>query len=82
MNATTATLEIPVTFDLGELNVAVDALEHIQPGRLFELPQEVADAIVNLRVSGQLVARGKLVVIGRRIGVRVSDVRLSPDAKG
>jgi flagellar motor switch/type III secretory pathway protein FliN len=44
MSAAISTLEVPVTFDLGELSVSVQELERIQPGRLFELPQDVSDA--------------------------------------
>jgi type III secretion protein Q len=75
MNQTRSALEIPVTFDLGQLTVSLKDLEALQPGHLFDLPCEVANATVNLRVSGTLVAEGKLVVIGRRLGVRVAAVR-------
>jgi type III secretion system YscQ/HrcQ family protein len=78
MNAdrSSAPLEVPVTFDLGELQVPVQELERMQPGRLFELPQQVAQATVNLRVSGKLIAEGRLVTIGKRIGVRIAHVRM------
>jgi type III secretion protein Q len=76
MNPERSTLEIPLTFDLGELTVPLQELERMQPGRLFELGQDAADATVNLRVSGQLIAEGRLVVIGRRIGVRIEHVRM------
>jgi type III secretion protein Q len=75
MNETRAALEIPVTFDLGQLTVPLRDLEALHPGYLFDLPCEVANATVNLRVSGTLVAEGKLVVIGRRLGVRIATVR-------
>ncbi|HEY5808984.1 MAG TPA: type III secretion system cytoplasmic ring protein SctQ [Povalibacter sp.] len=68
-------IEIPVTFDLGELSVTLQELEHLQPGHLFELPQEANSATVHLRVAGQVIAAGRLVAVGRRLGVRMTDTR-------
>jgi type III secretion protein Q len=75
MNDSRAALEIPVTFDLGQLTVPLQDLERLQPGHLFDLPCEAANATVNLRVSGTLVAEGTLVVIGKRLGVRIASIR-------
>jgi type III secretion system YscQ/HrcQ family protein len=75
MNDARAALEIPVTFDLGQLTVPLRDLERLQPGHLFDLPCEIANATVNLRVSGTLVAEGTLVVIGKRLGIRIASVR-------
>lgn len=75
MNDESPALDIPVTFDLGEVAVALRDLERIQPGYLFELPQDAVHATVNLRVSGTLVAEGRLVAIGKRLGVRIALVR-------
>lgn len=74
MNTERSTLEIPVTFDLGELQVPVQELERMQPGRLFELPMDAVDATVSLRVAGRIIAEGTLVTVGKRIGVRIAQV--------
>lgn len=78
--ATTAKLEIPVAFDMGELNVTIGELERLQPGKVFELPHEIAGEAVCLRVSGKAIAYGRLVSVGKRIGVRLSRVQLEYDS--
>jgi type III secretion system YscQ/HrcQ family protein len=80
MSAEPATLEVAVVFDLGALQVPVAEIERMQPGKTFELPPEVAEATVNLRVAGKCVAQGTLVAIGKRLGVRIRQVSLKPPA--
>ncbi|MET0499564.1 MAG: FliM/FliN family flagellar motor switch protein [Steroidobacteraceae bacterium] len=76
MNGDETRLEIPITFDLGELRAPVQELEQLQPGHLFELPQPVGESTVYLRASGEVIAEGQLVTIGKRIGVRIARVRI------
>lgn len=79
MSASTEDLELPVTFDLGELPFALHELDNIQPGYLIELPQNVTETDIRLRVSGSLFARGRLVVVGRRLGVQITHVSGTAD---
>jgi type III secretion system YscQ/HrcQ family protein len=72
--ATMREIEIPVTFDLGELAIALKDLERMQPGELLELPQAAESTTVHLRVAGQVIAAGRLVAVGRKLGVRMTDV--------
>lgn len=65
-------LALQVDFGLGELALPVGEIERVGPGYVFELPQEVADTEVLLRVSGQVIAAGEIVAIGRRLGVRIT----------
>lgn len=67
-------LELPITFDLGELSFPISDIELLAPDYVFELPTEAADAIVNLRVHGKLIAQGNLVTVGRRLAVRLTQV--------
>lgn len=69
-------LEVPVTFDAGELALPLTQLERLQPGALIELPQDVSDSTIQLRVGSSLIARGALVAIGKRLGVRITHVFL------
>jgi len=70
----TGKLQLPVTFDLGELSLSVAEIERLGPNYTFELPCEANDAIINVRVHGDLIARGTLVVVGRKLGVRLNEV--------
>lgn len=69
-------LEVPVTFDAGELTLPLSQLERLQPGSLLELPQDISDSTIQLRVGNSLIARGTLVAIGKRLGVRITHVYL------
>lgn len=72
----TRNLEVPVTFDAGEISLPLAQLERLQPGALLELPQDISDSTIQLRVGNNLIARGSLVAIGKRLGVRVTHVYL------
>ncbi|PFH08647.1 type III secretion system YscQ/HrcQ family protein [Collimonas sp. PA-H2] len=78
-------LELPVSFDLGELSLPVSEIAHIGPDYVFQLPDEAADAVVNVRIHGKLIAQGNLVLVGRRLAVRLTKIRQPdnlPDADG
>ncbi|GFE85231.1 type III secretion system cytoplasmic ring protein SctQ [Steroidobacter agaridevorans] len=77
---TSRDFEVPVTFDLGELALPLIQIERLQPGTLLQLPQDVSDATIQLRVGDSLVAQGVLVAIGKRIGVRITRVYLEESA--
>jgi type III secretion protein Q len=80
MDAQRWQLEVPVTFDLGELQLQVADLERLQPGHIIELPQDVATAIVSLRVADRCIAEGTLIAVGKRLGVRIGTVIAQPAA--
>lgn len=80
MDAQRWQLEVPVTFDLGELQLQVADLERLQPGHIIELPQDVATATVSLRVADRCIAEGTLIAVGKRLGVRIGTVIAQPAA--
>jgi type III secretion protein Q len=80
MDAQRWQLEVPVTFDLGELQLQVADLERLQPGHIIELPQDVSTATVSLRVADRCIAEGTLIAVGKRLGVRISTVIAQPAA--
>lgn len=73
-------LEVPVTFDLGELQLQVADLERLQPGHIIELPQDVSTATVSIRVADRCIAEGTLIAVGKRLGVRIATVIAQPAA--
>lgn len=66
--------EIPVDVELAPLSLTLAQIERLLPGQSLELPQDVSEAAVTLRVHGQAIAQGRLIVIGRALGVRVERV--------
>ena len=80
MDAQRWQMEVPVTFDLGELHLQVADLERLQPGHIIELPQDVSTATVSLRVADRCIAEGTLIAVGKRLGVRIGTVIAQPAA--
>ena len=80
MDAQRWQLEVPVTFDLGELQLQLADLERLQPGHIIELPQDVSTATVSLRVADRCIAEGTLIAVGKRLGVRIGAVVAQPAA--
>jgi flagellar motor switch/type III secretory pathway protein FliN len=58
-----------VVFEYGRVTIPGESLEGLEPGR--ELAREHHDK-VGLSVSGRLFAAGELVLLGNRLGVRIS----------
>lgn len=80
MDAQRWQLEVPVTFDLGELQLQVADLERLQPGHIIELSQDVSTATVSLRVADRCIAEGTLIAVGKRLAVRIGTVIAQPAA--
>jgi type III secretion system YscQ/HrcQ family protein len=66
--------EVPVDVEFAPLSLTLTQIERLLPGQSLELPQDVSEAAVTLRVHGQAIAQGRLIVIGRALGVRVERV--------
>jgi len=71
---------VEVTVVVGSARMTLGDLARIQPGSLLELDREAhepADIVVN----GRTVARGEVVTVGDRYGVRITAViETAPDA--
>lgn len=70
---------LPVTVDvvLCQLQQHVAALAVLQPGTVVDLPPD-AWTQLQLRVNGQLIARGELVQVGDQLGVQLHQVPVLP----
>ncbi len=68
-------LDVPlqVTVELGRTKMAIADLLLLAKGSVIEL-DKLAGEPLDLRVNGQLVARGEAVVVNDKFGVRLSDV--------
>lgn len=72
-------IDVPVLFELGEMILPLSDIERLQTDQTFELEQDVALATVKLSVFGSVVAEGKLIAIGRKLGIRI--VRIANSAE-
>jgi flagellar motor switch protein FliN/FliY len=82
MNATAANtanlnlvLDVPVslTIELGSCQLPMREVLQLAVGSVIQL-EKPADAPVDLSVNGKLIARGEVVVIEDRYGVKITEV--------
>jgi type III secretion protein Q len=66
-------VRVELRFEVGELGVTVGVIKGLQPGYVFELETNVECPVV-IRANGLRLATGRLVQIGTRLGVLVSEV--------
>jgi type III secretion protein Q len=64
-------IDMMVHVEIACIAMPAAELARVRPGTILTLPQKIADATVNLVVSGRTVATGDLVVVGDQLGVRV-----------
>lgn len=71
----TALMDVPVTLsvEIGKKRMPIQELVSLTPGSIVELDKEHSDPL-DLLVNGTLIARGEVVVIGQRFGLRLVDV--------
>jgi type III secretion protein Q len=60
---------VTLTFSLGERQVTLGELRHLQPGEVFDLARPLAGGPVMVRANGRLFATGDVVDIDGRVGV-------------
>lgn len=65
-------IELPLTFELGEQTLTLGELGSIAPGYVFRLPQTVSETSIAIRLNGRVVGNGQLVALGDALGVRVT----------
>lgn len=63
------TIPVTLTFSLGERQMTLGDLRHLQPGEVFDLARPLNAGPVLVRANGRLFATGDLVDIDGRVGV-------------
>jgi len=66
-------VNVRVTVSLGETEIPIARLFSLASGDVLALDRE-ADAPVDIRVNERLVARGVLVAVGDKFGVRITEI--------
>ncbi|MDZ4774735.1 MAG: flagellar motor switch protein FliN [Planctomycetota bacterium] len=62
---------VPLTVELGRTRISIAGLSQFAPGSLVTLERE-AHENVDVLVNGKLVAKGEVVTVGARYGVRIT----------
>lgn len=66
-------LELPFALTLGSVELELGQIQQLDPGAVIPLSR-AADSAASLVVGGRVVARGGLVVVDGRFGIRVESV--------
>ncbi|MCS6998581.1 MAG: flagellar motor switch protein FliN [Aquificaceae bacterium] len=68
-------LDIPLKVEVvvGSTVLTLGELLHLTPGSVVELEQKV-ETPVDIKVNGKLVAKGEIVIVEDKFGVRIIDI--------
>ena len=66
-------LEVDIAFELGRLKMRLAELKSVREGYVFDLNRQM-EKYVTVSANGSPIARGELVRIGRRLGVRIIEL--------
>lgn len=64
---------VPLTVELGRTRLSLASLAQFAPGSVISLDREAHEP-VDILVNGRLVARGEVVTVGNRYGVRITSM--------
>ena len=68
-------LDIPldVTVELGKVKMAINELLQLGQGSIIELSRHVEEPL-DIYLNNKLVARGEVVILEEKFGIRVADI--------
>jgi len=68
-------MDIPLNVEVvvGTTVIPIKELLNFGPGSVIELDRETTQP-VDIKVNGKLIAKGELVVVGERFGVRITEI--------
>lgn len=68
-------LDIPldVTVELGKVKMAINELLQLGQGSIIELSRQVGEPL-DIYVNNKLLAKGEVVVLEEKFGIRVADI--------
>ena len=71
-------LDIPLelSVEFGKVKIVISDLIQLGRGSIIELNKSVGDAL-EIYINGKLIARGEIVVVDDKFGIRVTDI-ISP----
>lgn len=68
-------MDIPLDVEVvvGYTSMQIKDLINLGPGSVLELDRETTEP-VDIKVNGKLIAKGELVVVGEKFGVRITEI--------
>ena len=70
-------VKVRLAVGLGGAEITVAKLFSLAPGEVVALDREV-DAPVDVMLNGKVIARGTMVAVGDKFGVRVTEIDATP----
>lgn len=70
-------VEVRLTVEVGAARMTLSALAELGPGATFELDRRT-DERIDILVNDQLLAKGEVVAIGDKFGVRILELVVVP----
>ncbi len=66
-------IDLTLVFEVGRISRTLAQINELTQGAVIELPGEIQEGVlVDIKVNDQLIARGKIVGIGERLGVQIT----------
>jgi flagellar motor switch protein FliN len=66
-------VKVQLTVTLGTAEISMGRLFALAAGEVLALDRD-ADAAIDVRLNGKLVARGTLIAVGDKFGVRITEI--------
>lgn len=70
----TDAINVPVSMEVGAVVLTVDEITKLAPGMVVPVARELDRNAVTVKASGQVIATGELVQLGKQLGVRVTTI--------
>ncbi len=68
-----ADIPVRLSVEVGSVSLKIAKIMELSEGQVVELDRE-ADALLDIKVNGTLVAKGEVVTVNDRFGIRVVEV--------
>lgn len=66
-------IEVQMTVEVGRAEITIRDLLRLNEGSVVELDRLAGDPL-DIRINGTMVAKGEVVMVGERFGVRVGEI--------
>jgi flagellar motor switch/type III secretory pathway protein FliN len=67
-------LTVPLSFEIGKLNISYGELQNLQAGYVFDLKHSVEEAPISVYANNSLIASGQLIAIGEKLAVKINQL--------
>jgi flagellar motor switch protein FliN/FliY len=66
-------IEVQMTVEVGRAEITIRDLLRLNEGSVIELDRLAGDPL-DIRINGTMIAKGEVVMVGERFGVRVGEI--------